>query len=200
MTKYLLPCVCGRQLPVEAGQSGTALDCECGRTVDVPTMRELARLKTAKETQDPNAKPLWGWRQSIVFLGLLIVVGAVAFGAYMQFSRSKPFDYAALHEKANELQPADAWGFWRAFRDCGINLRVSEDMKTDPELVGAINSIRQLQYTVQRQLMSDQELLNWIYIAGGIAVIGGALIGVGAFWPSASRAPVKVKAHRARRR
>ena len=207
MNKYLLPCECGKKIPVEAGQSGTALACECGRRVEVPTMRELSRMKAAPDERSQDEKPLWGWRQSLAFLGLVIVVGAAACGTYLNFNRSRAVDYESMRRDAADLDIKNAWGFWRAFRDFGIELNVPRQVAErdpeknpffDPSLLGAANTLKYSLLKIQHDLDGDNEILHWIYIAGGIAVIGGVLMAVSYFWPAGSHVPVKK--HRARPR
>src|SRR5262249_42237017 len=37
-------CDCGKNIKVSAAQSGSGLNCSCGRTIDVPALGELRRL------------------------------------------------------------------------------------------------------------------------------------------------------------
>jgi hypothetical protein len=39
--KYPVPCECGKTLRVTATQAGMTLRCECGRDVEVPSLRQL---------------------------------------------------------------------------------------------------------------------------------------------------------------
>jgi hypothetical protein len=52
-TKYLLPCACGRKLPVEVAQAGEIVRCACGQSVTVPSLRRLRELEPA----NPQAAP-----------------------------------------------------------------------------------------------------------------------------------------------
>ena len=45
---YLLPCSCGKKVPVDAGQAGAKVTCECGQQVAVPTFRALRNLEQEK--------------------------------------------------------------------------------------------------------------------------------------------------------
>jgi hypothetical protein len=51
--EYQLKCVCGQTLPVSAGAAGTRLLCSCGRTVEVPSLRELRRQSGEAPTANP---------------------------------------------------------------------------------------------------------------------------------------------------
>ncbi len=80
MTLYYLPCSCGKKIEVDAGQAGLSVRCQCGADLTVPTMRGLKQLEpveapsevVAAETQQAN----WGARQGVVFLGLVVLLGA----------------------------------------------------------------------------------------------------------------------------
>lgn len=41
---YYLSCTCGKQVPVDAKLAGSTAMCACGKTLDVPTLRELRSL------------------------------------------------------------------------------------------------------------------------------------------------------------
>ena len=180
-------------------------------------MRELSRLKTAPEARSKDERPLWGWRQAVTFLGLLIVVGATAFGAYMQLSRAKEVDYDGMRSEAAQMDVRTAWLFWTVFRDLQIELNAPlhvtrTDLYTprlppwliegqpvpDPDRVETFNRILTSLIAVHRDLLGDNERLLWIYVAGGIAAFGGVLMAVSYFWPAA--AGPHVKKHRARPR
>lgn len=53
--KYLLPCECGREIPVETAQAGEETVCDCGKTLAVPRLLELKRLPSADEGETPEA-------------------------------------------------------------------------------------------------------------------------------------------------
>jgi len=44
-------CPCGKKIPVHAGMAGSEVVCECGRSVNVPTLRELTRLAVSDSEQ-----------------------------------------------------------------------------------------------------------------------------------------------------
>ncbi len=78
-TSYLLPCVCGRKIPVDAGQSGLIVKCACGADLTVPTMRGLATLERATSAPlgNPVASREWGTAQGLIFLGTVLVLASV---------------------------------------------------------------------------------------------------------------------------
>lgn len=73
--RYLLKCECGIEHPVETAQAGDTLPCSCGRTVSIPSFRELRQLPPAAAGGPPKkAKRAWHPLQ-----GLLFGVGSVMF-------------------------------------------------------------------------------------------------------------------------
>ena len=69
---YLVPCECGKEIRVVAGQAGQSMTCDCGRTLYVPTMRGLARLERVARTDAEPGTSAWNLAQRTAF-----VVGAV---------------------------------------------------------------------------------------------------------------------------
>ena len=83
MTRYLLPCVCGRRIPVAASQAGEQLQCECGQKLEVPTLRHLAALDRLEQHEvAPRRDKSWGARQGLVFLGASIISFSRVFAGY----------------------------------------------------------------------------------------------------------------------
>ena len=68
--RYLLPCSCGQEIPVEPRQAGQEIRCDCGASLEVPTMLGMAALEKApsEPSHTPPSAP-WGIRQGIVLLG-----------------------------------------------------------------------------------------------------------------------------------
>lgn len=122
VTKYLLPCSCGREAQVEIGQAGSSIPCECGLTLNVPTMRGLRALQSV-EMQDASQPKLgqseWGTRQGLILLGLVIaVLAAIPAGYYFRKLPSKPeLDVpavVALNSKyIDEFGLTDSWIFFQ---------------------------------------------------------------------------------------
>lgn len=81
---YQIPCECGRIHEVTKPQAGSELTCECGRTVSVPTLREIdkfpivERSETRKESLTLHSHS--GQRQRRGGLLFLFFVGFLLFG------------------------------------------------------------------------------------------------------------------------
>jgi len=112
---YLLPCECGRRIPVEATQSGQEVNCPCGRQLEVPTMLKLSTLERAKRTErsrPPSAS--WGTRQGVFLLGLIITLAGSGFAAYVYLQRPKILPIT-------DLTPRQTWFVWQLEIRPGLN-------------------------------------------------------------------------------
>ena len=100
--KYLLPCSCGQDVPVETSQAGGNLLCRCGLSVQVPTLLKIKKLPLAGETPDqssaavdaPPVSPT-GTRsnRSMFWIGLVLTVVAGLYCVYaVLFTFPKPQD------------------------------------------------------------------------------------------------------------
>ena len=111
--KYLLPCTCGKSAVVERRQAGTTVSCECGKPLEVPTIRGFSALSLA-ERQEPEPPPLWGLWQGLVFLGLMIALPAFAFSLY-EYRQIPTLNETLVEEMTMRLQPADSWYMWKVY-------------------------------------------------------------------------------------
>jgi hypothetical protein len=81
--RYLLPCECGRQIPIATSQAGETLSCECGRSPTAPKLRELRQLPAAPDSDaPPPSRGAWTRQQGVVFASglILFLLGATIFG------------------------------------------------------------------------------------------------------------------------
>lgn len=105
---YLIPCGCGREIPVEATQSGQEITCQCGQRLEVPTMRKLRTLQRVKrvgEAKRPAAT--WGARQAVLLLGAIITLGGLAWAAYLYYFLQPRI------LKIEDLTPFQSWVAWQ---------------------------------------------------------------------------------------
>lgn len=112
--RYLLPCSCGREIPVETGQAGELVRCACGATVEVPTLLRMRALKPAapEAAAAPPPATRWGMRQRLLLLGTLIVLvfGGLALRAYSDRPQAEEvFTYASLES----LTYVGVWQIWQ---------------------------------------------------------------------------------------
>jgi hypothetical protein len=132
--KYLLPCSCGRQVPVEASQAGQQILCECGAAVEVPAMRGLAQLERAtpesaigrsssaeqparasQGTPTPakaaarRSASVWGTRQRLLLIGALLTLLGLGMAGYFHLVRVRLVD-------TESMAPIQSWRLWHDLR------------------------------------------------------------------------------------
>jgi hypothetical protein len=122
--RYLLPCECGRKLPVSASQAGDTLTCECGRSVTAPKLRDLRQLEpTADAEPAPRRRLTWSYSQGMLFstgLVLALLASVVLLVTTLQGSHlitEKPgIDPALLDEYLAEIDrntPVQNFEVWQ---------------------------------------------------------------------------------------
>ena len=124
MKKYhLFPCSCGKIHEVLPTQAGTMITCECGKTVEVPSVRELKTLpvveRAAKTTAvRPDEEMLLGkeggTRQrrtgQLVFAGVFGAVFAL-YGIFLYLTRPRLPDFSPEY-----FDVFDTWQWWQRLR------------------------------------------------------------------------------------
>jgi len=123
--RYLLPCPCGRKIPVEPAQAGERFSCKCGRSIEVPTLGALRSLETvAEESKKPARGASWGLPQGLVSVGAIVLFGAVA--ALVFFYLNRPLAPAAVfteklvNQDISRLNLLQAENVWQGLRE-GLN-------------------------------------------------------------------------------
>jgi hypothetical protein len=115
-SEYLLPCNCGRTHQVSARRAGESIECECGSKLDVPAMRELRRLEPVAAVA-ARPKSVWGPRQGLMFVGLLMLVASLAGCGYFYFvTMPPPTDFVPSQAQLDNTRPEDAWQYWSIVR------------------------------------------------------------------------------------
>ena len=108
--KYLLPCSCGLEVAVEPAQAGGTVQCGCGKQLDVPTLREIVRLKpVAVSGPAAPSSPTWGLRHGLLVLGTLLIVGSLATAAHFYVHRPQPL-------RLEYLSVGQVWQIWEELR------------------------------------------------------------------------------------
>ncbi len=143
--KFLLPCSCGRKLPIHASQAGEHVLCVCGADLEVPTMREIAALEQDR-SEPVVSRPAtrWGLRQQILLAGVVLTLAGVVLGAASYYFRPVRADIA-------DYPPWMALHVWMVL-ERGID-RPPHAMET----------------AFQEQLHTYRQ---WMGVAAGLAVLG----------------------------
>jgi hypothetical protein len=114
--RFLLPCECGQAIVVERPQAGTSVTCTCGKSLEVPTIRGFAKLAPASDQVEASLPPIWGLRQGLVFLGLVIAVPAFVFTGFIYLNLPKLTEhYQLLEREIEQLPPQHTWAVWKMF-------------------------------------------------------------------------------------
>jgi len=119
MSRYLLPCSCGRKIPIEPGQAGQTLSCECGASLKVPTMLEMAHLEELACESPPEKQTVWGIRQSLTLLGVVMVLGSLVLAVVAYRSRPKTSSAELIRQHCQEFPPVESLYRWHQLRDDG---------------------------------------------------------------------------------
>lgn len=106
--EYILPCPsCGEKILVEARQSGQQIDCDCGTTLDIPTMTGMRALQRSEPSPGVRRPPsLWGARQRTFWVGTIITV--IALSTTMLFYVNRP-----PITKTEDMTPFQTWLAWK---------------------------------------------------------------------------------------
>jgi hypothetical protein len=179
MPTYLLACKCGNSTPVEVGQAGGRVVCECGAQLDVPTLRQLRHLPQvqAPTAQSTRAAREWNPRKGVIAASLVAVMLLTAIVAWSRWTEPTipQFD-PAIHTKGIEERlrtetPAQAWAWW-------IQYYKSLAQRGFP--IFQAHNEAAIQYQINRARFLQKSLLA---VAGLAAVVGVAA----ALWPRAKK-------------
>jgi hypothetical protein len=89
-SRYLLPCPCGENIPVEAAQAGQIVRCSCGKEIEVPTLLKLRSLETISEEPRTAVREGWGMSQGLTIIGAAIMLAAAASLVFFYVYRPVP--------------------------------------------------------------------------------------------------------------
>jgi hypothetical protein len=178
MSRFLIPCKCGRKLDVSTAQAGERLTCECGEQLDVPTLRGMQSLECVAEQAPPYAPRRWTKRMGLVFLGLTLVVLAIGGRIWLERTRPKElmvvqalvplgakgiaYDTVIDLDQFDQLTPADVWLTWHVATPPGVVRGLTK--------YGAMADAAKAQWT---QDWRDKSYLDWG--VGGLGLVLAAL-------------------------
>jgi len=84
--KYLLRCSCGREQVVEPAQAGQTISCDCGKSLEVPTLLAMRHLPVAPAERMPAAAGQWGVRHRLISIGILVLLLALVWVGLLVWS------------------------------------------------------------------------------------------------------------------
>ncbi|MEN6450148.1 MAG: hypothetical protein ABFC96_06635 [Thermoguttaceae bacterium] len=161
--KYLLPCRCGQQIPIEPRQAGEAVVCACGESLQAPTLREITALELAAEESTPApASAVWSWRHGLRLLGIAMTAMALVWGVLLYthppISRLGDFNPDVVRRDIRGMSPSQTWQIWEMYKE-GLDRRIDQRYARDVET-----------HTGLKVIAAVMALL-------GVGLIGGSAVG-----------------------
>jgi len=125
MAKYLLTCACGENVVVENAQAGGRTTCRCGKTIEIPTLRNLRHLPPAP-ADAATRSPAWSVRKGVFSAAIICAVFAATVGGYFWWTVPQPQEFDPVDQaqyvdqQLAVMTPLDGWKLWIAsYRDLG---------------------------------------------------------------------------------
>ena len=176
MTKYLLTCHCGANVPVEIGQAGERVVCQCGATLEAPPLRKMRHLPVAPAAgASAGLSPAWSPRKGIVTACLVLaaVLAVMALWSWITEPVIAPFSAAgrqqAVEEGLKTMTPEQSWHLWvERYKP------LAEQGFTEFEHPHAA--------AIEQQIAKQRFFQRMLLAAAGVFVAVAALA---AFWPRA---------------
>jgi len=112
---FLLPCTnCAGEIDVVAGQAGGEAQCgSCGTANQVPTFRDLNRLRIKPDATGPRAAR-WSWQHGMALAGVICAVLAWGTAAVFASLPTSAFDHEELRAG---IEAADDETLYRALHN-----------------------------------------------------------------------------------
>jgi len=170
-TRYLLPCECGRKIPVQATQAGKRVRCACGGWLDVPTLRKIRLLEQQELAEGPPPqRGFWGQRQRIALLGgVALAAAAVWIGALLLYRPVMPSP-----PDPRTLTPLESFALWE-------KLLQGPDAGGNPQ---------------RRQYERDMATWwHWCAVAVALAVVATMVIAAAGLWRPGKNKSTPVRRH-----
>lgn len=96
--RFLLPCACGKSIPVEPAQAGNRIRCECGAELQVPSLLGMRHLQPVQDSHNGGraSRPAWGARQRLFSVGILLSATGLVVATWFYATRPRKPNTAAL--------------------------------------------------------------------------------------------------------
>ncbi len=124
---YLLPCECGQNISVGLTQAGQTVTCACGRSLKVPTMSQLRKLKSVQSDRaaSKNTTRKWSGVQGAIFgIGAVVAaIGLLVAGICGLYRTALHPEIPAVdtdqawNERIDQLFPEQTWDMWLSLED-----------------------------------------------------------------------------------
>lgn len=175
---FALPCPCGNSVSVQRSQAGSTVTClQCGKTLDVPTIRGLQALPVIEEKEGDAKSSIARPSQWNPIRGVIAVI-CIAIAVYTLWPAAEwgwfryNSDYSfTLEDELREgekivqaLTPVQAWDTWQHYQESGLLTR-------NP------SSYFQMKEYIE---VTEPTMIRYAII-GGISLLG---LFAALFWPS----------------
>ncbi|MDO4575661.1 MAG: hypothetical protein Q4D98_10670 [Planctomycetia bacterium] len=121
-TLYQIPCVCGKIHEVPKTSGGGSLTCDCGKTVDIPPLRELIQFPRVERPDREHAEELslaseGGIRQRRLGMILFALCLAVLFGGLSLYYLEGYYYWRRLYiPSVSDADLYNTWQIWQYLR------------------------------------------------------------------------------------
>lgn len=123
--RYLLPCRCGKRIPVEQRQAGESIQCGCGVLLEVPALRAIRALEMEEVGPELVAAqasaPTWGVLQGTALLGAAIALAALAIAGWLIATLPTPPpgppDPQQIRDETETLVPFRVLRAWHSIKN-----------------------------------------------------------------------------------
>lgn len=144
---YLLTTPDGEEVHVESSQAGETITTASGKTVEVPTLRELKKLPLVEKEEVPTRRE-WSVGQSILFVvGLLLLIGCSVSTAFLyritpleSLDKAREVPLELIEGDVEKWSMQDKLSFW-AFASSGKALNdMRGNASIDRKVLGVYES------------------------------------------------------------
>lgn len=120
MTSFLLPCECGRLIPIGRGQAGGQVRCDrCGTARDVPRLGDLARF-AVQQSSGAAAPRRWTAAHACLVGGTAVAVIAAVAAAMTASPAAPAVDVAGVRQAVSNASPGEVHRVWKQISRGGV--------------------------------------------------------------------------------
>ncbi len=96
-TEHLFPCSCGKKIPITTTQAGRRIECDCGKSHQLPSMQEIRALEKRPESdpaegQSATQKNSPTARTVVLFTGMGVLLVGIVLSVVAAYSYPEPKD------------------------------------------------------------------------------------------------------------
>lgn len=163
---YLLTCGCSAAVTVGPGQAGGNVTCpQCGASLAVPRLGELARLPSAAPAEAASAAS-WTAAHGCVLGGVLVALLAVAAAAYLGTAPRPLVEDAMIRAGVAAASTSDIYQAWQALARSGVSRQTMADEERIQQVARSARAVAAVLWTVAAVGAA-------VAIGGGVALARG---------------------------